>query len=147
MYSTESDKPMRNLPAVFIIIFCLMCLPAQAQTIQQDKAKASKAKMFRDCPGCPEMVVIQAGNFAMGSPDTEAGRGKNEGPLHPVKIATFALSKTEITRGQFAAFVKKKQNTTRVINVGPMKAENLQSATVTGANPAMNKMTNILLPV
>ncbi|MEO8342283.1 MAG: formylglycine-generating enzyme family protein [Gallionella sp.] len=48
----------------------------------------------------------------MGSPKTEAGREKDEGPVHQVNIAGFALSRTEITRGQFAAFVKKtKYNT------------------------------------
>ncbi len=25
---------------------------------------------FRDCPECPEMVVVPAGEFMMGSPDT-----------------------------------------------------------------------------
>ena len=42
----------------------------------------------------------------MGSPDSEEGRGKDEGPVHYVNIAAFALGKTEITQGQFAAFVK-----------------------------------------
>ena len=35
---------------------------------------------FRDCPDCPEMVVIPAGRFLMGSPATEMGRYSNEGP-------------------------------------------------------------------
>ena len=43
----------------------------------------------------------------MGSPDSEKGRGRDEGPVHSVKIAAFAIGKTEITRGQFAEFVKK----------------------------------------
>jgi formylglycine-generating enzyme required for sulfatase activity len=63
-------------------------------------------KIFRDCKGCPEMRVIHAGSFDMGSPSSEAGHFNNEGPVHRVKIASFALGKTEITRGQFAAFVK-----------------------------------------
>jgi len=40
----------------------------------------------------------------MGSPDSEKGRSKDEGPVHRVKIASFALGKTEITRDQFAVF-------------------------------------------
>ena len=35
---------------------------------------------FRDCPSCPEMVVVPAGEFLMGSPQSERGRGKDEGP-------------------------------------------------------------------
>jgi formylglycine-generating enzyme required for sulfatase activity len=92
--------------------FWLVCAPPQAQAADQyTAAKSSKApkgpKTFRDCPDCPEMVVIPAGSFDMGSPDSEDGRDKDEGPVHRVKVAAFALSKTEITRGQFAAFVKK----------------------------------------
>jgi formylglycine-generating enzyme required for sulfatase activity len=62
---------------------------------------------FRDCPTCPEMVVIPAGAFMMGSPETETGRGHEEGPQHRVTIANpLAVGKFSITRGEFAAFVK-----------------------------------------
>ena len=116
---------MRNLLGLITAIFCLMWMPAQAQAqasapgqapaAKQGKAtKATKAakvpkapKIFRDCPSCPEMLTIRSGSFDMGSPGSEAGRAKDEGPVHRVKVATFALGKTEITRGQFAAFVKK----------------------------------------
>ena len=30
--------------------------------------------VFRDCPECPEMVVVPAGEFKMGSPPDEPGR-------------------------------------------------------------------------
>ncbi len=104
---------MRNL-FCFILASCyLMWMPAQVQAAEQGKAaKASSAlqstkagKRFRDCEGCPEMVVIPSGRFNMGSPDSEEDRNDDEGPVHQVKITTFALGKTEITRGQFATFV------------------------------------------
>ncbi|MDO8292207.1 MAG: formylglycine-generating enzyme family protein [Gallionella sp.] len=110
---------MRNLPGLIIATFCLMCIPAQAQTAKQEAAKTSRAaqapkagKIFRDCPTCPEMVVIPSGSFDMGSPGSEAGRAKDEGPVHRVNVAAFAMGKTEITRGQFAAFVKKTKYST-----------------------------------
>jgi formylglycine-generating enzyme required for sulfatase activity len=54
----------------------------------------------------PTMVVIPAGSFMMGSPDNEEDRFSNEGPLHRVTIDRgFALSRTEITVGEFALFV------------------------------------------
>lgn len=53
------------------------------------------------------MVIIPAGNFQMGSPENETGRDKDEGPVHSVNIGRFALGTTEVTRSQFAAFVKK----------------------------------------
>lgn len=57
---------------------------------------------FKDCADCPEMVVIPAGSFEMGSTHGEP----EETPVHTVRIARpFAMAKTEITRGQFADFV------------------------------------------
>lgn len=111
---------MRDLLGLIIATFCLMWVPAQAKTAKQVKAaKPSKTaqapnagKIFRDCPTCPEMVVIPSGSFDMGSPGSETGRGRDEGPVHRVNVAAFAMGKTEVTRGQFAAFVKKaKYNT------------------------------------
>jgi len=96
------QAPMRNLLGLIIATFCLMWMPTQAQAAKQGKA----GNIFRDCPSCPEMVVIPSGSFDMGSPGSEAGRDHDEGPVHRVNVAAFALGKTEITRGQFAAFVK-----------------------------------------
>ena len=62
---------------------------------------------FRDCPECPEMVVIPAGSYEMGSPASEAGRYENEGPVHRVTIAQpFAVGVYEVTRGEFGRFVE-----------------------------------------
>ena len=62
---------------------------------------------FRDCAECPEMVVIPAGEFVMGSPEGEEGRDSDEGPQHTVRIGRpFALGKFEVTRGEFGAFVR-----------------------------------------
>lgn len=54
----------------------------------------------------PEMVVIPLGSFQMGSPNNEAGRQKNEGPRFEVRFSRgFAVSRTEITVGQFRQFI------------------------------------------
>jgi sulfatase modifying factor 1 len=65
------------------------------------------AGVFKDCDECPEMVVIPAGSFQMGSPLAEADRNpQEESPQHNVVIGhPFALAKTEITRNQYAIFV------------------------------------------
>ncbi len=74
-------------------------------------AEAERAKKplesFRECAkDCPEMIVIPAGTFMMGSPDQEAGRGRDEGPLHPVTIAKpFAVSKYAVTFDDWDACV------------------------------------------
>ena len=61
--------------------------------------------VFRDCAGCPEMVVIPAGEFGMGSPASEAGRYDDEGPLRRVVVGAFALGRREVTWSEYAAFV------------------------------------------
>ena len=62
-------------------------------------------RVFRDCDGCPEMVVIPAGEFRMGSPASEEGRYDDEGPLRRVAVEPFALGRSEVTRSEYAAFV------------------------------------------
>jgi formylglycine-generating enzyme required for sulfatase activity len=60
---------------------------------------------FRDCAGCPRMVVIPAGEFTMGSPDSEPFRAAET--QHRVTIAApFAVSKFEITFDEWRACVK-----------------------------------------
>ncbi len=56
---------------------------------------------------CPEMVIIPAGTFMMGSPDTEVGRSPDEGPQHEVTIARpFAVSRFEVTAEQWRHCVR-----------------------------------------
>lgn len=68
---------------------------------------AGKTEWFKDHRHGPEMVVVPAGEFLMGSPDSEADRWDNEGPQHQVKLARlFGVGRHAVTRGQFAAFVE-----------------------------------------
>jgi formylglycine-generating enzyme required for sulfatase activity len=62
-------------------------------------------RTFRDCADCPEMVAMAGGEFTMGSPTTEAGRSRNEGPLRRVSIRPVALGKYDVTFDQWAACV------------------------------------------
>ena len=49
--------------------------------------------VFKECDICPEMVVVPAGSFTMGSRASETGRSDNEGPQHAVKIAKAVRSR------------------------------------------------------
>ncbi len=52
------------------------------------------------------MVVIPAGEFVMGSLESEKGRSSNEGPQHRVKIGQpFAVGKYEVTFDEWDACV------------------------------------------
>lgn len=50
----------------------------------------------------PEMVVVPGGKFQMGSPKEETGHDNDE-QLHEVSVSSFAISRTEVTQGEFAA--------------------------------------------
>ncbi len=54
----------------------------------------------------PEMLLIEAGRFQMGSPEDEPERDDDEGPLHGVTIQDpFAIGRCEVTVAQFRRFV------------------------------------------
>ncbi len=62
---------------------------------------------FTECAAnCPEMVVVPAGQFVMGSPATERGHNKAEEPQHAVTIAKpFAVGKFVLTFAEWDACV------------------------------------------
>ena len=71
---------------------------------------------FRDCAECPEMVVVPAGSFMMGSPSGEDGRLDREGPQREVTIGQpFAVGKFEVTFAEWDACV-----TAGAARTGPM---------------------------
>jgi formylglycine-generating enzyme required for sulfatase activity len=61
---------------------------------------------FHDCPECPEMLVIPSGTFQRGSPASEPGRYEEEGPQRIVNVRTFAAARYDVTRGQWASYVR-----------------------------------------
>ena len=65
-----------------------------------------RGSTFRDVPDAPEMVVIPAGRFVMGSPASEQGRSDDEGPQHEVHIARpFAVGRFQVTFDEWDACV------------------------------------------
>jgi formylglycine-generating enzyme required for sulfatase activity len=53
------------------------------------------------------LKLIPAGEFQMGSPDTEKGAADDERPRHRVRITRpFYMGATEVTRGQFRQFIE-----------------------------------------
>ena len=51
------------------------------------------------------MVALPPGSFLLGSPETEQGRNSDEGPQTKIELRGFAVSRLEITRGQYARFI------------------------------------------
>lgn len=79
-----------------------------ARLYASSKPGETLADPFLDRSGtAPALVVIPAGKFQMGSPDSENGHRSAEEPQHEVVLAAgFALGRSEVTVGQFRAFVR-----------------------------------------
>ena len=76
----------------------------EQQTLVVELAQGGSAgDVIQDCPQCPQMVNIPAGSFRMG--DIQGGGDSDEKPVHRVSVSAFLLGQTEVTVGQFRAFV------------------------------------------
>ena len=81
----------------------LMALLALFSAGEVGSQTYSPGDTFRDCAECPEMVVVPAGSFMMGSNSGD----DSERPRHRVTIGRpFAVSKYEVTFWQWGACVE-----------------------------------------
>jgi len=94
-----------SAPAAARSIAALLAFVLGVPAVAETRAN-TPSPSFRDCPECPEMVVIPAGTFVMGSPSEEKERFSSEGPPRRVTIAQpFALGKYEVTFAEWDACV------------------------------------------
>jgi formylglycine-generating enzyme required for sulfatase activity len=103
--------------AIFIAVTSLLAMlgifvPGQAKTMRVDPLTAARERAlkprdsFKECNTCPLMVVVPAGSFIMGSPDSEEGRADGEGPQHAVTFGRqFAVGRFAATFDDWAACV------------------------------------------
>jgi formylglycine-generating enzyme required for sulfatase activity len=71
-----------------------------------EEAALKPKDSFRECDKCPEMLVVPAGSFVMGSPRNEDGHTKDEEPQHPVTFARqFAAGRFAVTFEEWDACV------------------------------------------
>jgi formylglycine-generating enzyme required for sulfatase activity len=81
---------------------------APAPTSAPSPTALKAGSVFKDCEDCPEMVVIPAGTFMMGSkadPFAATQPSADEQPQHAVSIRSFALGKLEVTQEQWYALM------------------------------------------
>ena len=83
---------------------CVLQLSKDAPGVQTTKpvavaeTKLEVGSRLKDCADCPEMVVLPAGSFEMGSYE-----GNAEQPVHRVNVPSFLIGKNEVTQGQWKA--------------------------------------------
>jgi formylglycine-generating enzyme required for sulfatase activity len=93
--------------------------PATEQALKPKDGFRECAPKQQDKDYCPDMIVVPAGSFPMGSPATEKSRDNNEGPQHTVTIPKpFAVSKFELTFAEWDICVSYGDCTQRPQDVG-----------------------------
>src|SRR5262249_41909461 len=80
------------------------CDGVEAQ-IGNEKRCLKPKDTFRDCPNCPEMVVVPVGSFTMGSPASEPERNSDEVQVRVIIPAPFAAGRYAVTFDEFDACV------------------------------------------
>jgi formylglycine-generating enzyme required for sulfatase activity len=61
--------------------------------------------VFKECDKCPEMIVVPAGSFTMGSPISELQRRDNEAQVRVTIAKPFAVGKYAITFDEWEACI------------------------------------------
>jgi formylglycine-generating enzyme required for sulfatase activity len=70
------------------------------------------------------MVLVPGGEFQLGSPETEANRGTDEGPMRTVKVDSFWMAEFEVLYEMYEVFRDKKLDKDTARNaVRPFKAD------------------------
>ena len=98
-----------------LLRFSLMLCLAWSSHAQQ---RVAPGTIIKDCADCPELLVIPAGSFTMGSSAAEQVLAvqsgltetltRRESPQYQVSIRSFAAGRYAISKGEFAAFVRAK---------------------------------------
>ena len=103
-YGTRTDHyPATSKLLHWLVAACVLITAPVA--IAMPRLSSGEKKMFKDCADCPQMVVIPAGDFTMGSPDDEPKRvNEHEDQARVSIIKPFAVGVFAVTRGEFAAF-------------------------------------------
>jgi formylglycine-generating enzyme required for sulfatase activity len=77
----------------------------QAAAAKTTEEQAAPGTVFRDCPDCPELVVVPAGSFTMGSPWNEPQRDNDEAQIRVTIAEPFAVGKYAVTFDEWDACV------------------------------------------
>src|SRR5262245_54618755 len=108
--SARASSEVPNRTAIGLAVLVIVLLVAQMAQAEDKLAGESFRDRLSDgqpCPDCPEMVVIPAGSFIVGSPSDEEGRSNlNPEPQREVTIGRpFAIGKFEVTFAEWDACI------------------------------------------
>lgn len=90
---------LTDISVKLFFIYGIFCItpPAYADHYIQS------GPLFKDCPVCPEMVVIPKGEYSYTDPWDARSQFRKKSPTKRIKVKSFAIAKTEITQRQWLA--------------------------------------------
>ncbi|ACE84113.1 formylglycine-generating enzyme family protein [Cellvibrio japonicus] len=91
---------------IFPVLITLLFMSPHAGIFAAEKFPRP-GTLLKDCDVCPEIVVLPAGSYIMGTPDDEIGRQPDEGPQRTVTFAKpFAIGIYPVTAAEWDAFIQ-----------------------------------------
>jgi formylglycine-generating enzyme required for sulfatase activity len=105
-FGTQTPGPKPDRPVTPPPVTESTTIRDNAPLSYQNEVALTEKDQFRECAGCPEMVVAPEGEYMMGSREDEPDGTSSERPQHRVKISQrFAVGKLKVTRDEFEKFV------------------------------------------
>ena len=98
-----------SLRSILAIGAMLIAASAGTKAAAQSAGPAENPRAgqtFSECRNCPEMIVLPAGSYLMGSPEDEPLRRENEKQRRITFAEPFAMSRTPVTWDQWEACVR-----------------------------------------
>lgn len=116
----EDERETRNPNRLFWLLWLLWQVERRSKSMAEE-VKALRGRFFAHIPTPPLDLftivetpqdgqvdlwcAVKAGEFRMGSPESEAGGGDNERPQHLVTMKSgYRMAAVPVTRAQYAAF-------------------------------------------
>jgi formylglycine-generating enzyme required for sulfatase activity len=97
---------MKNLRRILLAAAGVAGIAIAGAAVGQSVASVEPGSAFSECHDCPEMVVVPAGSFRMGSPADEEGRDDDEGQHRVTFDRPFAVGRYAVTWDQWEACVR-----------------------------------------
>lgn len=107
MRVAEKRRPRKYLAAglALVGVVGLACLLGPEMSADESKRPANYTETIAgEDPVKFDMIGAPGGTYMMGSPETEKGRGADEGPQHPVTIRPFWIGRCEVSWNEFDIF-------------------------------------------
>lgn len=106
-----NGRARRTIACALVLVFTgalMQCAHARPGAGEQPpllpQPPAADSRVFKDCPGCPDMVEIPGGTFRMGLADWYTNSSVQ--PAHDVTLRPFAIGLREVTRDEYAVFAE-----------------------------------------